>query len=516
MPPGAGLTRNQLLLMVAGFGPVLVLFFLNLWGRPHYQFFPLALAGAGFLAWTRSQAMPQPLAPGNPWIIALVLGTSGLLLGTAGMLWTPWLGSIAAFLMLAGVIWWLGGAAGLRAYLPALLLTLTIIPPPLKLDTELTMHLRSLAVICSGRLLDLLGVVQHTGGNVIEVPGHRLLVEEACSGINSVLFMLATCLFYTLWKRRRPVRILVCLTLTVGFVVMGNIFRITVGGWLQYKFHVDLLTGWPHEVLGLVLVVTYLGLIFSLDRLLTFLLLPATASVKPVIAPTPPVPKATVRIAPRWGQVAAVSFLVVGLAGAAVGWKRHQGALSLTAKSALRAGAAFTMPEKLLEWQRLSRDVATGHTIETTGISSHQWQFQKGNLQVTLGLDYPFSGCHDVGVCYIKSGWKFSQQRQRDAMGTDKLPIVEVQMTKDGVQHGYLLHGTVDEQGHWLQLPGFGDGNLKSRFATVKGTEPTTYRVQLLAVRYVALSPEERQQVEAFYEAARRVMWQQLASQLQP
>ncbi|MEI7728507.1 MAG: hypothetical protein WCO56_03010 [Verrucomicrobiota bacterium] len=113
MPPGAGLTRNQLLLMVAGFGPVLVLFFLNLWGRPHYQFFPLALAGAGFLAWTRSQAMPQPLAPGNPWIIALVLGTSGLLLGTAGMLWTPWLGSIAAFLMLAGVIWWLGG--GCRA-----------------------------------------------------------------------------------------------------------------------------------------------------------------------------------------------------------------------------------------------------------------------------------------------------------------------------------------------------------------------------------------------------------------
>ena len=37
-----------------GFAPLLTVFLINLWGRPHYQFFPLALAGAGFLAWNLS------------------------------------------------------------------------------------------------------------------------------------------------------------------------------------------------------------------------------------------------------------------------------------------------------------------------------------------------------------------------------------------------------------------------------------------------------------------------------
>jgi exosortase len=515
------LSRNQLLLITTGFVPLLVLFFLNLWGRPHYQFFPLALAGAGFLAWSRCQTLPQPTDCGRPWIIALLLGASGLLLGTAGILWTPWLGSIAALLALVGVILWLGGATLLRACLPALLLILTIIPPPLGLDSDLTMHLRTLAVKCSSRLLDLFGVVQNTTGNIIELPGHRLLVEEACSGINSVLFMLATCLFYTLWKERGPLRILVCLVGTVGFVVMGNIFRITVGGWLLNKYQIDLLSGWPHETLGMVLVLIYLGLIISQDRSMSFLAFPVMAiGLKPAIAPIPPARGPAFIMAPKWGQVAGVAFALIGLAATTLGWMQQHRLgkieLSISSKSALRTGASFTLPDQLLEWQRLSGNAATVRKIETLGIASHLWQFQRGGVQVTLALDYPFRGFHDVSVCYKNSGWTIGRQEQRGSPGTPNLPVVEVEMEKDALEQGYLLHGMVDEKGNWLRSPSFNGVGLKGRFDQGLKNEPTTYRVQVLAARFARLSPAERKQVEELYEAARRLLWQQLAAQLKP
>src|ERR1051326_5930869 len=42
--PETGLTLRHALLFALGYAPLLVAFFLNLWARPHYQFFPLALA----------------------------------------------------------------------------------------------------------------------------------------------------------------------------------------------------------------------------------------------------------------------------------------------------------------------------------------------------------------------------------------------------------------------------------------------------------------------------------------
>src|SRR5204862_2406378 len=113
--------------------------------------------------------------------------------------WSPWLGSLAAMIGLVGVIWLLGGQKLLRCMSPALLLVLTIIPPPLALDTRFAEQLRVLAVNWSSHLLDLLGVTHSQSGNIIELPGQKLLVEEACSRINSVLVTMAGCLFYMLW-----------------------------------------------------------------------------------------------------------------------------------------------------------------------------------------------------------------------------------------------------------------------------------------------------------------------------
>src|SRR5438477_6036554 len=153
--PKSGLTVRNGVLAALGFAPLLWLFCVNLWARPHYQFFPLALGGAGFLAWIRFKEISQPLQPGRLAIGAGLLSGSFMGLGVATFLWSPWVGSLAALTGLVAVIWLRGGSKLLRAMTPALLLVLIIIPPPLALDTRLAESLRVLAVNWSSHVLDL-------------------------------------------------------------------------------------------------------------------------------------------------------------------------------------------------------------------------------------------------------------------------------------------------------------------------------------------------------------------------
>src|SRR5205809_6878672 len=101
---GSALTLAQAILFVAGFVPLLWVFFVNLWERPHYQFFPLALAGAGFLGWSRLQeAKAQTFERGGAAGSVLV-ALSFLILAGATVFWSPWLGSLAGVIgLVAGI-----------------------------------------------------------------------------------------------------------------------------------------------------------------------------------------------------------------------------------------------------------------------------------------------------------------------------------------------------------------------------------------------------------------------------
>jgi exosortase len=289
------------LIPLLAFAPLLVVFFLNLWAREPYQFFPLSIAAACYLAYrelkqrsevggqrsevggptsgssTDSPAHRPTEAPAlltsdlRPLTSVLCLAPSLLLLGVATVFWSPWLAAIAAFLGLIGLTLRRGGWGLFVAMIPALLMLAIIIPPPFNLDSRLTLALRSLAVRWSSPMLDLLGVTHVITGNLIEIPGRQLLVAEACSGINSVLSTLAACLFYLLLRRRSVLESIFALACTGIFVLLGNVARFTLGAWLLFRWRIDILSGWWHAGFGLVLFISYIVLILSFDQLWLFL-----------------------------------------------------------------------------------------------------------------------------------------------------------------------------------------------------------------------------------------------------
>ena len=85
---------------------------------------------------------------------------------------------------------------------PPLVLLAVLVPPPGHQEQIVTLKLQHLAVGVSCRLLDALHVPNAQAGNVIEIPGRRLLIEQACSGINSLMAVLAFTLLYGFYLRR--------------------------------------------------------------------------------------------------------------------------------------------------------------------------------------------------------------------------------------------------------------------------------------------------------------------------
>jgi exosortase len=460
-----------------GFAPLLVAFFANLWKQPEYQFFPQALAAAGFLAWERWREVQRPFVPGEQALSGILILFSLLGLTFAVLFWSPWAGAVVFFPAAVAVLWGWGGSGLLEKMTPALIMLLTIIPPPLGLDVRLGLFLRSVATVLSSRLLDLAGVIHSVDGNVIELPQRKLLVEEACSGINSVIFVTAFTVFFLLWKRRAIWYFFICLLAALAFVVMGNVVRIALGAWLMYYDGIDILTGWKHEMLSVVLVVIYVVLVMSLEHLFS------RGKKEPAPAAIPPAAGGGHGlIVPRWAFVAAVPFAILGAFST---WRAY--AKFTEASEPIRAanetfqrGITFSIPERIGDWSRSDTAPPAITKIETLGLSTVCWNFERPGMSAVVAFDYPIWRYHDVTDCYISTGWKPTRRELLTPEG-DVPPRIHIETTKDPGAHGTLWFATISEYGEWVDKSTF-----KRDFATRLGLmgmpDETTFRVQVLLV----------------------------------
>jgi exosortase len=518
--------RTGLLLAGLGFilalAPLLRVFFCELWARSAYQFFPMALGAAGMLAWRAWRELDGQFTPGSRRGMNLLVGVT-VMVGVAGnILWSPWLGMLALLLVLATLVWSLGGRRAVTTFGPALLMLACILPPPLGGDMDLTLWLRSVSVKTSSGLLDLLQIVHVLHGNTILLPGKALLVEEACSGINSVVLCGAFCLFWTFWQRQSLIRLLILLPATCSFVVLGNVLRITVGAALNYYQQVDLLTGRPHEVFGLVLLLVYCGLILSLDQLLTFLAHPAKRSAESArisigVSPLPAIPSAP-------GKPVQAQLLGFKLAGWFVGvvgigalatrliFSGNQANNTLPIAVVPR-DIKLSLPATVGDWQRGDTNSGTLKLTETLGVRSILWRFQRGEIEAVVAVDYPLAGFHNVKICYQNNGWLVKAEDAISSRQNDVDLHAFSLILERSPGYAVVCYSVVNEQGQWLSPPVRNNILWERFFGASPADFQTGYRIQVLIGCYAPLSAATVGDAQELFLQVRQLLVQQLVAQ---
>ena len=507
--------RMNLFLAGLGFAPLLGRFFYLSWSRPAYQFYPLALVAAAMLAWRAVKQTGVVVPPASLWSTRWLALAAGMLYLLANLLWSPWLGFIAGLTGLTAFIWGMGGKPLLKAFAPALLMLLTILPPPFKWDEALTLWLRSVAVDSSSALLDCLNVVHLRDGNTLLLPGKTLLVEEACSGINSFVLCNACCLFWVLWQRRPLLWLLPALPATSLFVILGNVIRITIGTTADFRWQIDLLSGWRHETFGLGLLLVYCGLILSMDQLLVFLTQPVRRQAAGPGKPASP-PSALPASGPQ-RPVTASGFRFAGAVLAVVGIGFFSTHLVADARNGLlvlpRSGSVrelkLSMPDRLAGWQRMSSTAGDQTLVQFIGVHSTLWHFQCKGSEAIVAVDYPLPGFHNVKVCYAGNGWRvLAEEELYLPQSREDLHAIRLTLAKS-IHHALVYHSVVDERGAWISA-----SETVNRFASAMPSPQAGYRIQLITGGYSPLSGAAAASAQELFFQARRILVPELVDQL--
>lgn len=158
-----------------------------------------------------------------------------------------------------------GLRAMVRSWFPIFYLAL-LLPAPGWLLDQITAPLKLLVSALAAGIVEPFGLPIWREGVTMIVGPYQLLVEDACSGMNSLIGLIAITLFYIYLLRDAGVRyaaFLVCLIIPVA--IIANIIRIVVLILLTYFFGDAVGQGFLHATAGLFLFALSLILMFFID-----------------------------------------------------------------------------------------------------------------------------------------------------------------------------------------------------------------------------------------------------------
>lgn len=161
------------------------------------------------------------------------------------------------------------GLSAMRAlWFPVLYLSF-IIPAPGWIVDHITAPLKQFVSWAAISVLLPFGIPVSREGVTIYAGSYQLLVEDACSGMNSIIGLVAVSLLYIYLLRSAHFRYAAVLAAaTVPIAILGNIVRIVTLILLTYFAGDEVAQGFLHETAGLFLFAVALILVFTLDLLL--------------------------------------------------------------------------------------------------------------------------------------------------------------------------------------------------------------------------------------------------------
>ncbi len=213
----------------------------------------LVVPAAVYMAWSKKDELLKIVREPSGWGVFLLLwGALQAMFGTLAQL--VWFSRTAFLVSLVGCVVLVYGWKMFRALLYPLGTLILMIPPPNVVFDRLTLSLQLLASRLGEISLEALGYSVLREGNILELVGIKLSVEEACSGIRSLLAILFMCVLYNYFFVKGKYMKALILVVAVPIAVLGNAIRILATG-IASQYNPALVSGAAHEAFGYVSVV---------------------------------------------------------------------------------------------------------------------------------------------------------------------------------------------------------------------------------------------------------------------
>jgi exosortase len=173
--------------------------------------------------------------------------------------------------LLAGLVVYFLGWSYFRATIFPWAFLFLMIPIPTIIFNQIAFPLQLLASRLASALLELTGVPVLREGNVIQLPAMPLEVAEACSGIRSLMSLLALAVIYGYFLEPKIYRRVLLVLATVPIAVVANSLRVVGTGLMVHWWNPEKASGFFHTFSGWMIFVLSLLLLFSIHSAMRLL-----------------------------------------------------------------------------------------------------------------------------------------------------------------------------------------------------------------------------------------------------
>lgn len=236
--------------LAALYWPLLMGLVAQWWDDANYTHGFLVPLFSGFLVWRARARLIGAVPRGSLWGLAVLVGGLGiLLLGNIGA--ENFLMRSSVIIVLSGLVLFHLGPRVLRILIFPLAFLFFMVPLPAVVFYAVTFPLQRLAAENAAWTLDLLGVPVLLDGNVIHLSQISLGVTEACSGIRSLISLLAGAVAWAYLMRPLGLIAVAFVLSAIPITIFANAARVVATGLIGQWLGVEYASGFFHEFAGL-------------------------------------------------------------------------------------------------------------------------------------------------------------------------------------------------------------------------------------------------------------------------
>lgn len=222
---------------------------------------------AGYFLYQRLDELKKTeITPSNLGLAVIVLALAQLVVASLGMEYFTLRSSLVV--LLAGMVIYFFGTGVFKLTRLPILYLFFMVPLPYIVYDALAFPLKLFVTKVSVGFLNLIGIVVLREGNIIMFPSTTLEVADACSGIRSLVSLMALSVAYAFLIRASTLKRLIIIVSAVPIAILTNALRVIVTGILAQYWGAKAAEGFFHEFAGMVVFALAMVMLVALGALL--------------------------------------------------------------------------------------------------------------------------------------------------------------------------------------------------------------------------------------------------------